>query len=100
MTTTRTRPTLLLVRLAALLCLVAAAESCYTLVRHPGIPALNYHRPPAESTCTSCHSQDKVLAFVTSERLDREPGAWGDLSHPWWIRPSPDSTRSDGGQSH
>ena len=100
MTTTRRRRPLLLAPLVAALLLAVAAQGCYTLMRHPGIPSLNYRRPPADHACTSCHSQAELLASLMSERIDAEPGPWGSLSHPWWVHPSPDSTRSDGGPLH
>ena len=55
------------------------------LVRHPGIPELNYVRPPSDSPCIQCHSTEQRLAYVSSQRLDRARGPWGTLAHPWWF---------------
>jgi hypothetical protein len=100
MPTRRTGPSSLLLRLLAACLLIAAFSGCYTLVRHPGIPELNYQRPPADSPCASCHKPGERLAFVSSQRLDRPPGPWGELTHPWWFKSTDDSTRSDGAVSH
>lgn len=89
MTTRRTGPSsqfiLYLGRLLAACALVAAIQGCYTLVRHPGIPELNYVRPPSDSPCIQCHSTEQRLAYVSSQRLDRARGSWGALAHPWWF---------------
>lgn len=98
MTTTRTDPASRYLWLVAAFVLIAAIEGCYTLVRHPGIPQLNYQRPPSDSPCASCHSPEQHLAFVTPQRFDPARGVWGKLSHPWWFE-KPDSVRSDGAQS-
>ena len=94
MTTRRTGPSSLFFRLLAACALMCAVQGCFTLVRHPGIPELNYSRPPADSPCTSCHTPQQRLAFVSSQRLDRARGNWGTLAHPWWFRAADDSARS------
>jgi hypothetical protein len=86
-------------RLIAALALIAFVEGCYTLVRHPGIARLNYLRPPSDTPCTSCHTSEQRLAFVSSQRLDRARGPWGALADPWWYGAA-DTVRSDGGDSH
>ena len=83
-------------RLAAVAAIALALSGCYTLLRHPGIARMNYRRPAPEESCRSCHSGNEILSAITPERYVPEPGAWGDLAHPWWIQP-PDTTRSDGG---
>ncbi|HET6463001.1 MAG TPA: hypothetical protein VFH33_04305 [Candidatus Krumholzibacteria bacterium] len=109
MTTRRTGPSSLRIlysgrylgRLFAACTLAAAIQGCYTLVRHPGIPELNYVRPPSDSPCIQCHSADQRLAYVSSQRLERGRGPWGTLAHPWWFHSadaSVDSTRSDDAQ--
>jgi hypothetical protein len=98
MTTRRTGPSSLRYRLLAAFVLIALFEGCYTLVRHPGIPELNYRRPDAGTPCTSCHPAGQRLAFVSSQRLDRAHGPWGALADPWWFEPE-DSTRSVGGET-
>ena len=100
MTTTRIRRPSRFGRLVVLLLLAASLQGCYTLLRHPGIPQLNYRRPPGDSACASCHSQKDLSAALSPERLDAAPGSWGAFSAPWWVHPAPDSTRSDGGPSH
>lgn len=99
MTMTRTGPAPRILRLLAAFVLIAATGGCYTLVRHPGIPQLNYQRPPSDSPCTSCHSPEQHLAFVTPQRLDRAHGPWGKLALPWWYQKA-DSARSDGVETH
>ena len=98
MTTRRTGPSSLttryLGRLFAACALAFAIQGCYTLVRHPGIPELNYVRPPSDSPCIQCHSSEQRLAYVSPQRLDRALGPWGTLSHPWWFHAA-DSTRSN-----
>ena len=101
MTTRRTGPSsLLFFRLLAACALIGVMQGCFTLVRHPGIPELNYERPSSESPCTSCHTAEQRLAFVSSQRLDRPPGPWGALTNPWWFRAAPDSVRSTDAVSH
>jgi hypothetical protein len=74
-----------------------AASSCYTLLRHPGIPRLNYRRPDPAEPCTSCHPRAMLLSAVQPDRLARERDPWSRLSHPWWIDSAADTSRSDGG---
>ena len=101
MTTRRTGPSSLLIlylgRLFAACALSAAIQGCYTLVRHPGIPELNYVRPPSDSPCIQCHSSEQRLAYVSSQRLDRARGPWGTLHQPWWFHAATgaDSTGSN-----
>jgi hypothetical protein len=95
MTTRRTGPSSLRFRLLAAFVLIALFQGCYTLVRHPGIPTLNYSRPDRETACTSCHPAGQRLAFVSLQRVDRAHGPWGALADPWWFEPD-DSTRGDG----
>lgn len=98
MTTRRTGPSSLFIlylgRLLAACVLTAAIQGCYTLVRHPGIPELNYTRPPSNSACTQCHTPAQRLSYVSSQRLDRARGPWGALAHPWWFRAADDSVRT------
>ena len=75
-------------------------QGCFTLVRHPGIPTLNYARPASDSPCIKCHTSEERLAFVTSQRLDTARGPWGALAHPWWFRAAADSVRSPDANSH
>jgi hypothetical protein len=86
--------------IAAVMTLAIAATGCYTLLRHPGIPSLNYRRPARDEPCTSCHSRAEIVSSVRPDRAPREPDPWGRLSHPWWIDSAADTSRSDGGQSH
>ena len=106
MTTRRTGPSSLRIlysgrylgRLFAACALTAAIQGCYTLVRHPGIPELNYVRPPSDSPCIQCHSAEQRLAYVSSQRVDPARGPWGGLAHPWWFHAADanvDSTRSN-----
>ncbi|HEU4928234.1 MAG TPA: hypothetical protein VFU38_00260 [Candidatus Krumholzibacteria bacterium] len=76
---------------------VCMAPACYTLVQHPGIARRNYQRPAKGVPCTSCHTNQQLLAFVQSDRLARERAAWDELNHPWWIdaRLKPDSAAVD-----
>ena len=95
MTTRRTGPSSLRFRLLAAFVLIALFQGCYTLVRHPGIPEINYRRPDAGTPCTSCHAEGDRLAFVSAQHLDRARGPWGALTHPWWFD-NDDSTRTNG----
>ena len=77
---------------------IVIAPACYTLVQHPGIARQNYRRPDKGTACTSCHTNQQLLAFVKTDRVAREGGAWDDLNHPWWIDArlaAPDSTVTD-----
>jgi hypothetical protein len=75
--------------------LVLALSGCYTLMQHPGVARMNYRRPDSTQPCRSCHSQEEIDGALRHAHRDHEPGAWGQLSHPWWLS-ARDSTRSDG----
>ena len=100
MTTRRTGTFSLLPWLLTALALLGASSGCYSLVRHPGIATQNYERPPRETPCTSCHTPEECLAFVSSQRLERPRGPWGTLGDPWWFHTTSDSTRSKDAPAH
>src|SRR5262245_21066999 len=104
MTTRRTGPSSLhiryLGRLLATCVLAGAIQGCYTLVRHPGIPELNYARPASDSPCTTCHTPAQRLGFVSSQRVEIAHGPWGSLAHPWWFHAAADSVRSGDAKTH